>query len=58
MERAQAEQVGATLAQRDMAPDDIDDVGAGQDFLDEGIGNLTACRHACESSVGRLVMTQ
>jgi hypothetical protein len=35
-----------------MAADDVDDVGAGDDFLDEGIGNLTSGAHGQESSGG------
>jgi len=35
MERAQAHPVGAALAQLHMATDDIDNVNAGQQFLNE-----------------------
>jgi hypothetical protein len=38
-----------------MPTNDVDDVGSGNDFLNEGIGDLAAGAHGMESSGGACV---
>jgi hypothetical protein len=40
-----------------MPADDVDDVGSGNNFLDEGIGDLAAGAHDVESSGGACVIS-
>ena len=44
VERAQAHEVGAALFQLNITPDDVHHVGAGQEFLNECLGD----GHGCE----------
>jgi hypothetical protein len=41
-----------------MPADDVDDVGSGNDFLNEGIGDLAAGAHGVESSGGACLKAQ
>lgn len=52
MEGAQTQKIRASLAQAHMPSDDVYDVGSGNDFLDEGLWDLTARAHGRESSGG------